>query len=450
MKTNSFKLMFGATCIFLFQSPLSKSGNMARILNVKAREVLDSRGNPTVECDVITENGLFRASVPSGASTGVHEALELRDWDLKRFNGKGVLKAVGNVNKKIAPLILGMNPAEQEKIDKKIIAADGTKNKSNFGANAILAVSVAVCKAGAESKGKTVYQHIGELCGNKRFVLPMPMVLVLEGGKHADGSTDIQEFMVVPKKAKSFSEAVKIGVEVYQGVGKVLKSEGFNTNVGFEGAFGPKLKGNFEAFDFIVQGIRAAGYVPGKDVGIAVDVAASELFGGRKYHLNIENKELSGKEMIAFIEELAVKYPVVSVEDGLSQDDWKFWPLLVSAAGKKIQIVGDDLTVTNVERIAKAAKPRAISAAIVKPNQIGTVTESIEAVKLLKKNKMHAIISHRGAETEDSFLADFAVGTGAGQCKFGAPCRGERLAKYNQLLRIEEELGKRAVFAGAK
>jgi len=424
---------------------------MSKIKQARARQVLDSRGNPTVEAEITTEDGVFIASVPSGASTGFHEALELRDGNSKKYNGKGVLKAVDNANKKIAPLIKGMNPAEQAKIDKKIIEADGTANKRKFGANAVLAVSMAVCKAGAAAKKVPLYKHIADLGGNKKMVLPVPMVLVLEGGKHADQSSDLQEFMVMPYKAKSFSEAIRQGAEIYHSIGKVLKKQGFNINVGYEGAYGPSLGSNEKVFKIIVEGIKKAGYKPGEDALIAIDAAASEFFKGgksNKYKLDVDGRTLDSKGMAKLYSDLAGKYPIISIEDGLSEDDWKGWALLMEKLGGIIQIVGDDLTVTNVKRIQKAIDVGAINSVLIKVNQIGTVTETIDAVNLAKRNKMTAVVSHRSAETEDTFIADLAVGMGTGQCKFGATARGERTAKYNRLLRIEEELGKKAVFAG--
>lgn len=423
---------------------------MSKIKQVKARQILDSRGNPTVEAEIITEDGVFLAAVPSGASTGAHEALELRDGDSSRYNGKGVLNAVANVNSKISKLIKGVNPSEQAKVDKKMIEADATENKSSLGANAILAASMAVCKAGAAAKKVPLYRHIADLGGNKKPRLPVPMVLVLEGGKHADQSSDLQEFMIMPYKAKSFSEAIRQGAEIYHSIGKVLKSKGFNTNVGYEGAYGPSLGSNERVFEIIVEGIKSAGYKPGKEVLIAIDAAASEFFNNGKYSLNVDGRTFDSEGMGEFYNGLACKYPIASIEDGLAEDDWEGWALLTEKVGegKKIQIVGDDLTVTNVKRIQKAIDANAINSVLIKVNQIGTVTETIEAVNLAKRNKMTSVVSHRSAETEDTFISDFAVGMGTGQCKFGATARGERTAKYNRLLRIEEELGKKAVFAG--
>lgn len=421
---------------------------MSKIKAVKAREVLDSRGNPTVEVDLLTEDGLFRSIVPSGASTGVHEALELRDGDKSRYMGKGVLKAVKNVNDKISKIVIGMDPTKQEDIDKAMIKADGTENKSKFGANAILAVSMAACKAGAAAKKTPLYKHIADLAGNKKFILPVPMVLVLEGGKHADQSSDLQEFMVMPYKAKNFKEAIRWGSEIYHSIGKVLKKDSFNINVGFEGAYGPSLGSNEKVFQIIVDGIKKAGYKPGEEVLIATDGAASEFFENGKYHLKVDGRTLDGKGMAEFYAELVTKYPIISIEDGLAEDDWKSWVVLMEKLGDKIQIMGDDLTVTNVKRLQKAIDMKAINSILIKVNQIGTVTETINTINLAKKHGLTSIVSHRSAETEDTFISDFVIGMGTGQSKFGATARSERTAKYNQLMRIEEELGENCSYAG--
>jgi enolase len=418
------------------------------IKQIKAREILDSRGNPTIEADVITEKGLFRAMVPSGASTGIYEALELRDGDKSRYSGKGVLKAVDNVNKRIAPALIGMDCTKQAEIDNKMLALDGTENKSKLGANAILAVSMAVCKAGAASKGMRLYEYIAFLGGNKKFVLPVPMILVLEGGKHADQSSDLQEFMVMPYKAKNFREAIRMGSEIYQSIGKVLKKDGFNINVGFEGAYGPSLGSNEKVFQVIMEGITLAGYKPGKEVLIAIDGAASEFYENGKYHLKVDGRISDSAGMAEFYEGLCKKYPIISIEDGLEQDDWGSWTLLTKRIGKKIQIVGDDLTVTNVKRLQKAIDLKAINSILIKLNQIGSVSETINAINLARKYGLTAVVSHRSAETEDTFISDFVVGMGTGQSKFGATARSERTAKYNQLIRIEEELGSKAKYAG--
>ena len=420
----------------------------SKIKQVKAREVLDSRGNPTVEVYLKTNSCCARSMVPSGASTGTHEALELRDNDKKRYNGRGVLKAVDNVNKIISKKITGMDCTRQNEIDDILIKLDGTENKSRLGANAILGVSMAACKMGAAVKNVNLYEHIAKLGGNKNLLLPVPMALVLEGGKHADQSSDLQEFMVMPHKAKNFRESIRMGSEIYHAIGKVLKEKGFNTNVGFEGAYGPSLGGNEKFLQIIVEGIKKEGYEPGKDAVISIDGAASELYSRGKYNLKVDGKEFDGEGMIEFYSDLIKKYPIFSIEDGLAEDDWSNWSLMTKKLGSKIQIVGDDLTVTNVKRLKKAIDMKAINAILIKLNQIGTVTETIEAVNLAKKYGLKSIISHRSAETEDTFIADFVVGMGTGQCKFGAPARSERTAKYNRLLRIEEKLGSKAKFAG--
>jgi len=386
--------------------------------------------------------------VPSGASTGKHEAIELRDGDQSYFNGKGVLKAVENINKIIAPKITGMDPTQQNEIDNVMIELDGTENKSNLGANAILAVSIAACKAGAGEKNIPLYQHIGELCKNTRFVLPVPMVLVIEGGKHADQSSDIQEFMIMPYNNESFKESIRMGAEIYHAIGKILKGHGFNINVGYEGAYGPNIGSNEKVFEMIVEGIKKAGYTPLEDVVIAIDSAASEFFENGKYNLKVDGRELNSEEMIKFYEEIVNKYPVISIEDGFAEDDWEGWTMMNAKLGDKIQIIGDDLTVTNISRIQKAIDTKAINAVLIKLNQIGTVTETINAIKLAKENNFNSIISHRSAETEDTFIADFVVGAGTGQCKFGATARGERTCKYNRLMKIEDLLNEKSVFAG--
>lgn len=412
---------------------------------INARETLDSRGNPTIEVDVITEAGLTRAGVPSGASTGKYEALELRDGG-KRYNGLGVLKAVESVRDVIAPRLIGKETINQKEIDELLIEMDGTGNKSKLGANAILGVSIAVCKAGALEKGIPLYKHIAEIAGVKEFVIPVPMVLVLEGGKHADQGSDIQEFMVVPYKAKNFKEAIRTGSEIYHSIGEVLKKQGFNINVGYEGAYGPSLRSNEKAFQIIVKGIKAAGYKPRDEVLIAIDCAASEFFKDDGYVL--EGKKLTGEKLIEVYKKLITKYPIISIEDPFEQDDFDSCAKLTKEIGKSIQIVGDDLLVTNTERIQKAIHRDACNALLLKPNQIGTVTETIEACQLAQENGWGVMVSHRSGETTDSFIADLVVGLKTGQIKSGAPCRSERLAKYNQLIRIEEELGKQARYAG--
>ncbi|MEI7961935.1 MAG: phosphopyruvate hydratase [archaeon] len=427
---------------------------MAKILNVKAREILDSRGNPTVECDVITENGLFRAAVPSGASTGIYEALELRDGDKKRYAGKGVLKAVENVNKKIAPLVLGLDPAKQKEIDSKIIKADGTENKSNFGANAILAVSMAVCKAGAESKKVALYQHIAEISNTKDAgVLPVPSFNVINGGKHAGNELAMQEFMLLPTGVKTFSEGLRMGTEVYH-VLKGLVKEKYGqgaVNVGDEGGFAPNTQDAKQALDLLKAAIEKAGFT-GK-VRIGMDVAASEFYDSKtkKYNLAFKSKSpnwKTGDEMISYYTQLAKDYDIISIEDPFDQDDFDSYAKLTSVIGKNVQIVGDDLLVTNVKRIKMGIEKKACNALLLKVNQIGSITESIEACKMSQKAGWGVMVSHRSGETEDSFIADLVVGLRTGEIKTGAPARSERLAKYNQLLRIEEELGAKAKYAG--
>ncbi len=417
-----------------------------KILSVKAREVLDSRGIPTVEVEIKTTSGISRAIVPSGASTGIHEAIELRDNE-KRFFGKGVHKAVDNVNRYISKEINGLDCSNQRDIDEKLIRLDGTENKSKLGTNAILGVSMAVCRAGALEEGIPLYERIGELAKNKKFILPAPMMVLIEGGKHADNSTDLQEFMIMPmpKALKNFREVLRCGTEIFHSLGKILKSNGYNINVGFEGAYGPDLKSNNEPCELFIEAIEDAGYNPGKEVFITLDPAASEIYESGKYKLRKEGKILDSGEMVKFYENMVQKFPIRSIEDGVAEDDWSGWQLLNKRLGDKIQIVGDDLTVTNIKRLQKAVELKAINAILIKLNQIGTVSETIDVVNLAKKNKIAQIISHRSGETEDTFIADMVVGLGCGQCKFGGPDRGERTAKYNQLLRIEEELGNTAI-----
>lgn len=423
---------------------------MYKIVKIRGREILDSRGNPTIEVDVHLNDGSFgRAAVPSGASTGSYEAVELRDNDKKRYNGKGVLKAVANVNGIISKAIVGKS-FSQRSLDEEMIKLDGTENKGKLGANAILGVSLAFAHAAAKSEDIPLYQYISKLGNNKEFVLPVPMVLVLEGGKHADQSSDIQEFMVMPIGAKSFKESIRIGSEIYQSIGKVLKKEGYNINVGFEGAFGPNLGSNEKVFQIIVKGIEEAGYKPGVDAVIAIDSAASELYESGKYNLKADKKVLDSKGLIKFYEELCSKYPIASIEDGLAEDDWQGWQEFTKKLGNKIQIMGDDLTVTNVKKLQKAIDTKAINSILIKLNQIGTLTETLDAIALAKNNGLTAVVSHRSAETEDTTIADLVVGLGTGQCKFGATARSERTAKYNQLLRIEEGLDGKAIFLGKK
>ncbi len=419
-----------------------------KILSLKAREVLDSRGIPTVEVEIKTKSGISRAMVPSGASTGIHEALELRDGG-KRFLGKGVQGAVDNINKYISKEIIGLDCSNQRDIDEKVINLDGTENKSKLGANAILGVSMAVCRASALEEGIPLYERIGQLSENKKFILPAPMMVLIEGGKHADNSTDLQEFMIMPmpKVLKNFREALRCGTEIFYSLGKILKSKGYSINVGFEGAYGPNLKSNNEPCELFINAIEDAGYNLGKEVFITLDPAASEVYESGKYNLKKEGKILDSGGMVEFYENMVQKFPISSIEDGLAEDDWSGWQLLNKRLGDKIQIVGDDLTVTNIKRLQKAIELKAINAILIKLNQIGTVSETMDVVNLAKKNKIAQIISHRSGETEDTFIADMVVGLGCGQSKFGGPDRGERTAKYNQLLRIEEGLGDKAIYS---
>lgn len=419
---------------------------MATIKKVFAREILDSRGNPTIEVDVMLDNGITgRASVPSGASTGSKEAIELRDGDKKRYLGKGVLKAVKNVNEIIAPTLIGMSPEKQSQIDKLMIKLDGTENKAFLGANAILGVSLAVAEAAAINKKQSLYKYIG---GSKATRLPIPFLNILNGGKHADNNVDIQEFMIVPKGAKSFKDALRMAAETYHTLKSVLKERGLSTAVGDEGGFAPNLSSNEEAIQLIINAIEKAGYKAGKHISIALDAAASEFYEDGKYMLKADKSRLSSEEMIDFYENLLNKYPIVSIEDGLSEDDWEGWKLLTKRLGSKVQLVGDDIFVTNPEIFAQGIKEKIGNSILIKLNQIGTLTETLQTVNMAKKAGYTCVFSHRSGETEDSLMADICVAMNAGQIKTGAPARSERLAKYNQLLRIEEELGKKAVFKG--
>lgn len=421
---------------------------MSIITDIYAREVLDSRGNPTVEVEVYTELGAFgRAIVPSGASTGAYEAVELRDGDKSRFLGKGVLNAVDNVNNIIAEEIIGFDCFDQVGIDQVLIELDGTHNKGKLGANAILGVSMAVARAAAEELGIPLYQYIG---GVNAKTLPVPMMNILNGGEHADNNVDIQEFMVMPVGAKNFREALRMGAEIFHNLKAVLKGKGLNTAVGDEGGFAPNLSSNEEALATIVEAIKKAGYVPGEDVMLALDVAATEMYdeGSKIYTLAGEGRKLTAEEMIDYYEDLVNKYPIISIEDGLSEDDWDGWKLLTERLGKKIQLVGDDLFVTNTERLAKGIELGVTNSILIKLNQIGTITETLDAIELAKTHGYTAVISHRSGETEDSTIADLAVATNAGQIKTGAPSRTDRVAKYNQLLRIEDGLGEMAKYKG--
>ncbi len=421
------------------------------IEGISALEILDSRGNPTVEVEVMLADGSWgRAAVPSGASTGVHEALEMRDGDKKRYNGKGVTKAVANVNGPISDALFGWDAADQKALDEEMIRLDGTPNKSNLGANAILGVSMAAAKASANSLGLPLYRYLG---GVYAHLLPVPMMNILNGGAHTNWqSTDMQEFMVMPFGAPNFTEGLRWGAEIYQALKSVLKERGYVTLVGDEGGFAPALKANNEAIEVILAAIEKAGYKAGrgKDVAIALDPAASELYeeDSKTYNLRKEGKKLTGEQMVDFWLKWVKDYPIVSIEDGLAQDDWSSWKLLTEKAGNQIQIVGDDLLVTNPERVRRAIKENACNALLVKLNQIGTITETIEAVELCQKNGWRAVTSHRSGETEDATIADVAVALNTGQIKTGAPARSDRVAKYNQLLRIEAELGAQAKYAG--
>ena len=419
---------------------------MTFIEDIKAHEILDSRGNPTVEVEVFLLSGAVgRAAAPSGASTGVHEAVELRDGDADRYGGKGVLKAVDNVNTTIADELVGWDALDQVGIDEFLIALDGTPNKGNLGANAILGVSLAVAKAAAAEQGLPLYRYIG---GVSARTLPVPLMNILNGGKHAADSTDLQEFMVAPTGAPSFAEALRWGAEVYHSLKKVLKGNGYSTSVGDEGGFAPSLGSNEEAVEVILEAIERAGYRPGEDIYIALDPAASEIYHDGRYVLKKEGRELSGEEMVAFYQDWVEKYPIISIEDGLAEDDWESWTLLVERIGDRVQIVGDDLLVTNVERVERAIQEKAANSLLCKVNQIGTLTEAIAAVHLAQRAGWTVVVSHRSGETEDTTIADLVVALNAGQIKTGAPCRSDRVAKYNQLLRIEEELAEIGVYAG--
>lgn len=419
---------------------------MAKIKTVIGREIFDSRGNPTVEVDVILDSGILAtAAVPSGASTGSREAVELRDGDKKRLMGKGVLKAVENVNKTIAPVLIGKDPTQQAEIDHLMIGLDGTENKGKLGANAILGVSMAIAKASAQSEGLSIYKYLGGKGANR---LPLPFLNILNGGKHADNNVDIQEFMIAPCGAPTFREAFRYAVETYHSLKSVLKSKGQYTAVGDEGGFAPNLSSNEEAIELIITGIEKAGYKPGKDIAIALDPAASEFYDDGKYIMKADNSKLSSEEMVSYYVKLVSKYPIVSIEDGLAENDWEGWKILTKELGRKIQLVGDDIFVTNKKILAEGIRQGIANSVLIKLNQIGTVTETLETIELAKKEGYTCMFSHRSGETEDAFLADIVVATGSGQIKTGAPARSERVAKYNQLLRIEERLGQDAVFNG--
>ncbi len=425
---------------------------MAKILDIKAREVLDSRGNPTVEADVIVEGGIRgRACAPSGASTGSREALELRDGDKSRYLGKGVLKAVAAINGPIRDALLGFDALNQSGLDATMITLDGTENKSNFGANAILAVSLAAAKAAALSKGVELYVHIADLNGTPgQYSLPVPMMNIINGGEHADNNVDIQEFMVQPVGAKSFSEALRMGAEIFHALKKVLSAKGQNTAVGDEGGFAPNLESNAAALAAIKEAVEAAGYQLGKDITLAMDCAASEFYENGRYNLKGEGKVFTSEEFSNYLQQLTQEYPIVSIEDGLDESDWDGFAYQTRLMGDKIQLVGDDLFVTNTKILQEGIDKGIANSILIKFNQIGSLTETLAAIKMAKDAGYTAVISHRSGETEDATIADLAVGTAAGQIKTGSLCRSDRVAKYNQLLRIEEELGDKAIYNGLK
>ncbi|MEA3465280.1 MAG: phosphopyruvate hydratase [Thermodesulfobacteriota bacterium] len=420
---------------------------MSDIMDIYAREILDSRGNPTVEVDILLESGAFgRAAVPSGASTGEREALELRDGDKTRYFGKGVQKAVDNVNEIICDALVGWEASDQTGVDAKLIELDGTEIKSNLGANAMLGVSLACARAAAEESGLPFYQYLGGTNGKE---LPMPMMNIINGGEHADNNVDIQEFMIMPVGAPSFKEALRMGAEIFHTLKKVLKDKGYNTAVGDEGGFAPDLKSNEEALQVIVEAIEAAGYKPGEDVLLALDVAASEIYADGKYNFaNEKQATKTAAETIAFYEDLVERYPIISIEDGLAENDWEGWKLMTEKLGDKIQIVGDDLFVTNTAILKEGIDKGIANSILIKVNQIGTLTETLEAIEMAKRAGYTAVISHRSGETEDSTIADLAVATNAGQIKTGSLCRTDRICKYNQLLRIEDELEGVSIFNG--
>jgi enolase len=419
---------------------------MTAIVDIIGREILDSRGNPTVEVDVVLEDGAMgRAAVPSGASTGAHEAVELRDGDKGRYQGKGVTKAVDAVNGEIFDALAGMDAEDQRAIDAALIKLDGTKNKSRLGANAILGVSLACAKAAAETSGLPLYRYIG---GTSAHVLPVPMMNIVNGGVHADNPIDIQEFLIMPVAAPTCADAVRMGAEIFHTLKKALKDAGHSTSVGDEGGFAPNLKSTDEALSFIMKSIVAAGYKPGEDVMLALDCAATEYFKDGKYTLSGEGRTLDAAGMVKYLEDLVKRYPIVSIEDGMSEDDWEGWKALTAAMGARCQLVGDDIFVTNTERLERGIKEGIANSILVKVNQIGSLSETLDAVAMAQRAGYTAVISHRSGETEDSTIADLAVATNAGQIKTGSLCRSDRLAKYNQLIRIEAELGDTAVYAG--
>jgi enolase len=422
---------------------------MSAIKDVVGLEIIDSRGNPTVEAEVVLANGARgRAAVPSGASTGSREAHELRDGDKQRYGGKGVSKAVANVNGEIRKAVLGLDSAEQQKLDRRLIELDGTNTKSRLGANALLAVSLATAKAHAAERGVALYEVLGQ--GKREYMLPLPMMNIINGGAHADNSVDIQEFMILPVGAPTFAECVRYGVEIFHALKAVLKAKGLNTAVGDEGGFAPDLGSNEEALQTIGEAVEKAGYTLGRDIYLGLDVASSEFFSGGAYSLESEHRKFSSAEFAEFLEDLVARYPIVSIEDGMAENDWDGWRLLSSRLRDRIQLVGDDLFVTNTAILAQGIEQKIANSILIKPNQIGTLTETLEAIEMANKAGYSAVVSHRSGETEDATIADIAVATGATQIKTGSLCRSDRLAKYNQLLRIERELGSRAKFDGAK
>lgn len=423
---------------------------MPKITKIHAREVIDSRGNPTLEAEVLLDNQILgRAIVPSGASTGEHEACELRDGDKNRYQGKGVLKAVENVKKQISEILIGKDARDQSVLDKAMITLDGTANKSKLGANAILGVSLAIARAAASSENMPLYAYLGKLFGNKRWVLPVPMMNIINGGAHADNNIELQELMIMPVCGGRFSEALRAGIEVFHSLKKLLHDANYSTAVGDEGGFAPSLKSDREGLELIMKAIEKAGYKPGEDILIALDAASSEFYKEGKYY-PVAGKAHSVDQMIEYYSNFQKDFPLVSIEDGLAEDDWEGWKKLTSALGSKVQLVGDDLFVTNVERLKRGIDQKIANSILIKVNQIGSLTETLDSIQLAHQNGYTAVISHRSGETEDSTIADLAVATAAGQIKTGSASRGERLAKYNQLLRIEEELGEKADFLGKK
>lgn len=419
---------------------------MTAIIDISAREIMDSRGNPTVEVDVLLEDGAFgRAAVPSGASTGAHEAVELRDGDKKRFLGKGVTRAIAGIDGEIADALVGLDAEEQILIDRTMIGLDGTDNKSRLGANAILGVSLAVAKAAAQTSGLSLFRYVG---GPGAHVLPVPMMNIVNGGAHADNPIDIQEFMIMPVAATSLADAVRIGAEVFHTLKAALNADGHNTNVGDEGGFAPGLSSTDEALGFIMKSIEAAGYKPGEDVFLALDCAATEYYKGGRYEMEGEGASYDAEAMVGYLGDLVSRYPIISIEDGMAEDDWDGWAALTGMLGDKVQLVGDDLFVTNPKRLARGIRDNTANSILVKVNQIGSLSETLEAVEMAHKAGYTAVMSHRSGETEDATIADLAVATNCGQIKTGSLARSERLAKYNQLIRIEEELGSQAAYAG--